>query len=84
MTRKTRLKFTNGHIVRSTATSLILAQGCATTHWVRRSLRSRGYRASQAEVSDWLATVARQEGWLHLDNGLFRLYFFGCYPPSLN
>ena len=58
------------------ATALIVAEGGTSTLLVQQFLRNRGYRTHQAEVSNWLATVALQEGWIINDTGLFRVYAF--------
>lgn len=72
----TALKPLNRRAVRMAATTLILAEGCTTTLCVKQFLRNRGYYAQQAEVSDWLFTIATQQGWSVNDNGLFRVYYF--------
>lgn len=60
------------------ATTLILAEGNTTTLCVQQFLRNRGYQARQAEVSDWLCAIARQQRWTIHDNGLFEVYGFSC------
>ncbi|MGF7218314.1 hypothetical protein GGR92_004491 [Spirosoma lacussanchae] len=66
--------------VRLAATTLILAEGYTTTLCVKQFLRNRGYRAYQAEVSQWLLVIASQQGWSVHDNGLFRVYYFPRLP----
>ncbi len=69
--------------VRLAATTLILAEGSTSVLCVQQFLRNRGYQAYEAEVSGWLMTVARQQGWLIHDNGLFCLYSFVCPSSSM-
>ncbi len=70
--------------VRSTATTLILAQGVTTTLDVKRALRHRRYWARQADISQKLIRVALREGWSVNDNGTFRVYYFPTLPVFPN
>ena len=83
---KAGAKKTNCQAVRLAATTLILAEGSTTTLDVKNHLRNRGYQAYQAEVSNWLFAVARQEKWAVNDNGHYRVYYFPnltALPPFM-
>jgi hypothetical protein len=81
---QTNLNAATRHTVRMAATLHILAHGCTTSGWVKLRLQSQGYPVTEADVADWLFTVAQQEGWYYSDNSLFRLYYFPNHPASLN
>ncbi|QHW00763.1 hypothetical protein [Spirosoma endbachense] len=70
------LKQITPSVVCLAATTLILAEGATSSLIVKQFLRNRGYRAYQSEISNWLFTVALQEGWAINDNGMFRVYYF--------
>jgi hypothetical protein len=70
-------------IVRSAATTLILAEGNTTTLRVKKFLRQRGYDARQTDVSQWMLVIGLWENWAIEDNGIHRTYFFPTFRFSL-
>lgn len=78
---KTQLKKAGLDEVCLAATTLILAEGFTTTLCVKHYLRKRNYLAHRENIAGWLYAVAKREGWVINDNGLFRIFYFPRLKP---
>jgi predicted DNA-binding WGR domain protein len=70
----TEMKALDKATVLAAAEDLMSKFGSTTTLDVKNRLRTNGYMAAQAEVSQYMDALAREENWAFAQQGNFRVY----------
>jgi predicted DNA-binding WGR domain protein len=73
----TEMKALDKAAVLAAAEELMSKFGTTTTLDVKNRLRNNGFMASQAEVSQWMDVLAREENWAFAQQNNFRVYRIG-------